>query len=504
MDTILTNALIFTSAFALSSAIVYLMIRLCEVMSLYDNPDERKIHTGKIGRLGGVGVITAFVTVGTFTLGRYYSFNVSLPLLAAGLLTVFAMGLVDDVKPIRARYKLAVQILAAALAVSSGLRIHAGHYISSIQGVSEVIDIAVTVIWILAFMNAVNLIDGLDGLSSGLTMIGLVFFAVVGAMSGNPFLMTSSLILLGSILGFFVFNRPPARIFLGDAGAYSIGYIVSVIIPLTSGSDAGSRTIIVPVMIFLFPFIDVGRVIIRRLQMKRPIFEADRNHIHHKLLEAGYSNTMILATVFPIAILFGSFGALYWHGGFYSRSMLLLTVLVVQVHFLYWLSVMEDRTERLAAIIDPRIRWWEQTVRYYPRGVAVEFRTLNDRKLHIKGGLQEISPDGLQFFTNVPVQEGDSLQLKLRLGGKKTVNLKGEVLYLTSRQGKYQYGFWCHFTNAGFIRRRVLSMYLKSVSAEVKRNTGSIISISTAAKKMRELNVRRNRKRGGLFGLIAK
>jgi len=315
MDGIVLYFVAFISACVVSLLLIPGILALAHRKGWYDKIDDRKIHVTETPRLGGVGMFASFFVIGVIatlvansvvtlqnnplSVGRLMG-------LAVGVILIHVVGLIDDFTNIRALIKLAGQILAAAIAALGGLTVHR----LGLPGVPGGIELGivaypVTVIWIIALSNAVNLVDGIDGYAGGIAANAALIYGVIALMTGNQTQAVLSFILLGSILGFLAFNFPPARIFMGDSGSLFLGFVLAVL-PLIPGSD-GVRTMpfIVPISLLLIPILDTLYAIIRRYREGRPFYSPDREHLHHKLLDLGLAPRTILAIVYSYCFIMG-------------------------------------------------------------------------------------------------------------------------------------------------------------------------------------------------------
>ncbi|POQ98355.1 hypothetical protein AU468_13440 [Alkalispirochaeta sphaeroplastigenens] len=302
MDVIFSAA----GAFALSAVLVRLLIGLARNRSWYDWTDERKAHDGDIPFLGGLGISVSFfiVGLGTFFLfhyadqGRVFSFWYMAAILA-GLFLIHATGVFDDFRNIPALRKLLLQILAAGLIVAGGPVIRTIQLFGPATQLSlGVFAVPFTVAWIVGMGNAVNLIDGMDGLAGGVVFIASLVLGVLAVAEGNPLTALLAFTLCGSIAGFLVFNLPPAKIFMGDGGALFLGYAVAVLPILSRGGAAVPVPVLVPISLLLVPIADIVAAVIRRKSRGLPFHSPDREHIHHKLQDAGLSVPQALAVIY--------------------------------------------------------------------------------------------------------------------------------------------------------------------------------------------------------------
>ena len=278
-------------SFLLSLGSMPLIIHFCNKHNIFDYQDERKIHTGKISRLGGVGIALSFLVSAAVYLvfNKEISLIKSLPILVAGFI-IFLFALLDDLLTLPATAKLIVQLIAAGIVTFSGFRFT---QIFNWQ-LPLIISYILTFGWILGVINAYNLIDGLDGLCGTLSITAVITLGVLFQLAGNPE-AGLCFILAGSILGFLCFNWPPAKLFMGDDGSQFLGFLISVIPLYTSSGDSFEfNKFLIMIIVTSFPVFDTIAAIWRRLRDKKPIMSPDKSHLHHKLLNLGYSKTQAL------------------------------------------------------------------------------------------------------------------------------------------------------------------------------------------------------------------
>jgi UDP-GlcNAc:undecaprenyl-phosphate/decaprenyl-phosphate GlcNAc-1-phosphate transferase len=294
-------------ALVISTILTPLVIRISHRRQWFDMPNERKIHTSPVPRLGGIGMFVAFILAAlavpillpVAVPGPWpvrYDLNF-IPVFFAFAL-VHALGLLDDFHNLNAILKFVLQIVAAALVTLGGFTISVVN-IPSVGPVSlGIFAWPLTILWIIAISNAVNLVDGLDGLAGGISGIAALALGISAylQLAAAPALMAFAL--LGAILGFLLFNYPPARIFMGDSGALFLGFTLAVI-PLLKGSGSTSLgELLAPATVLAVPILDVVAAIVRRVREKRPIYSPDKEHIHHKLLGLGLRDTTILPIIY--------------------------------------------------------------------------------------------------------------------------------------------------------------------------------------------------------------
>jgi UDP-GlcNAc:undecaprenyl-phosphate GlcNAc-1-phosphate transferase len=220
------------------------------------------------------------------------------------------LGFIDDLVHIRARYKLIAQIVVAFLAAYSGLLIDQFTLVNLFTIKFGYFSYLLTVIWILIYMNAINFIDGMDGLASGVVAIASIFIFIISLILGNFFISFIALIMLGSVIGFYIFNFPPAKIFMGDGGAYFLGFMYSTISLMGVKKSSVAVLFAIPIVIVAIPLIDSIRVVLKRMKEKKGVFIADRTHLHHRLLSMGLSTKNILFITYFLTVILGVFSVL--------------------------------------------------------------------------------------------------------------------------------------------------------------------------------------------------
>lgn len=277
-----------------------------------DAPGGRRVHDRVIPRLGGVAVVVGFfapLVALAFTQSDVAQMFFADPLrlvgLAAGGTVVASLGAWDDIRGVRAWHKLAVQLVAAGIAWACGFRMES----LTLPFVGEldlgVFGLPVTLLWIAAVVNAMNLIDGLDGLAGGIAFFACLTNFVVATLNGNPLVMLLAAALGGAILGFLLYNFNPATIFMGDSGSMFLGFVLATT-SMMGSSIQGSTTvaILVPLISLGVPIMDTLFAMVRRILERRPIFSPDRGHIHHRLLDLGITHRRAVLILYGVSVLF--------------------------------------------------------------------------------------------------------------------------------------------------------------------------------------------------------
>lgn len=271
-----------------------------------DQPNGRKVHTKIMPRLGGLAIFLAFV--GAFFVVspvlNDYNYDAALGLLLGGTVIVIT-GALDDRFQLRPRYKLLGQLVAAGIVVAFGMRIELSSlpFIGDMLANAEWISIPVTILWIVGVSNALNLIDGLDGLSAGVSGIATLTIFVLALIVPSVTVSLLSIILLGAIVGFLFYNFHPAKIFMGDSGSLFLGFALATL-SILGFKQATVVSLLIPILILGVPLSDTALAILRRLVNKKPISAPDKNHLHHCLLQLGFSHRVTVLIIYGIALIF--------------------------------------------------------------------------------------------------------------------------------------------------------------------------------------------------------
>ncbi|MBE0416864.1 MAG: undecaprenyl/decaprenyl-phosphate alpha-N-acetylglucosaminyl 1-phosphate transferase [Coriobacteriia bacterium] len=319
-------------------------------LGLVDEPGGRKIHSGLIPRVGGVAMLGGFaVAFAVQFWGESYlgwrttltSGNQQIVGCVVGMLVIFAVGLIDDIVGLNAGQKLLGQLAAAGVLIGFGLRIE---FIGNPFGgllMLGLLGVPVTALYVVAFTNVINLIDGLDGLAAGVSAIGAATMLVLALQGNELAAAVFAAALIGACVGFLRYNFHPASIFMGDSGAMFLGFSLAAISLLGVMKSVAAIALAVPLLIIGVPIFDTASAIIRRVRHKRPIQEADRGHIHHRLLGRGFDQrqTVLIIYVWSAALGVGAY-AMRWA----ATSVKLLTFGVLaglSVFMAYWLGLFE-------------------------------------------------------------------------------------------------------------------------------------------------------------------
>ncbi len=287
----------YTMSFVLTLIIIFFIKKIAFKLNIVDKPNHRKVHQKPKALLGGVGIFLAMVlTYSSFVNYNFSSNSIVIIFLSLALVLV---GLYDDIKDMKAIYKLFFQLLIAfltSLFLGGIQRIEVYNFVFVFPAYMGIL---IQTVWLVALINAFNLIDGLDGLSAGVGAISLVSLLVLSLVNNDITSVTITLIIIGSLLGFLFYNFNPSTIFLGDSGSMFIGYIIGVI-SMNSYKTVTLTSTMLLLLIAFMPFLDVFLAIIRRKANKQRAFEADSLHFHHRLMRKGYSHTQAVLMLYLV------------------------------------------------------------------------------------------------------------------------------------------------------------------------------------------------------------
>jgi len=327
-------AIALVLAFVITYLITPLVRKLAFRLGAVDRPGGRKIHNGLMPRLGGLAVYASFVTAVLVT--QELTLQVVGLLVGASLIT--ALGVLDDVRGISPVVKLAGQVVAAGVVVPFGIVIDfVTNPLSGGLLYLGALGIPITILWVVTVTNAVNLIDGWHGLAGGISCIAAFTLAAVAwaeswaeGVALQEDAAALALILAVAVLGFMRFNFYPAKIFLGDSGSMLLGFSLSVIAVLGLAKSAAAISLFVPVIILGIPLFDVVLAVLRRFFRRKPIFQADMDHVHHRLLAAGMSHRKAVLVMYGVSAVLGA-SAVALTVITTDQAMLLLVSLVIVI-----------------------------------------------------------------------------------------------------------------------------------------------------------------------------
>lgn len=318
--------LIFVSSLVISIVLIPVLMHSAARLGALDLPGDRKMHTVPIARIGGIAF--AVGAMGSILLWATVD-RLLLSYLIGGLV-IFCFGVLDDRINLNPKEKLLVQFLAALIVVWVG-----GIYLKEIPfwkgEVSSWIGVPATLLILMGITNAVNLSDGLDGLAGGLCLLSFLGLTYLASLSGDVTVLAISLSVLGGIFGFLRFNTYPARIFMGDGGSQFLGFSVAFASLVLTDSGRGAYSPLIGLWVIGLPLFDTLGVMGQRWRAGRSLFSADKNHLHHKLLAAGFFHHQAVTLIYALQAVMVGFAALFhWRG---ERNVLIAYVFVMAAVF---------------------------------------------------------------------------------------------------------------------------------------------------------------------------
>lgn len=311
-------------AFISSILLTPLVKRLAFKIGAVDAPNYRKVHSRIMPRLGGLAIYLSFL-IGLVILRPESEYTLAIVLAAT---VIIITGILDDMYEISAKAKMLGQLVAAFIIVFFG-----GIQIEMINlpfgGIMDFgyLSIPLTILWIVGITNAINLIDGLDGLAAGVSTIALVTIAIMAIIVPNPLVLALAALLAFSTLGFLFFNFHPAKIFMGDTGALFLGFMIAVF-SLLGFKNITVVSFIIPVIMLGVPISDTFFAIVRRVRNKQKWSDPDKSHLHHRLLDIGFSHKQTVLIIYGIAAMFGLFAIIFSMAKIWG-AILLVTVILV-------------------------------------------------------------------------------------------------------------------------------------------------------------------------------
>ncbi len=352
-------AIAFLLAFITAFVITPYTIRLAKKVGAVDYPNDRRINKKPMPRLGGLAVIAGFMVsaiylIITMSIEKKVNFaeeGLNRKLIGC-LLGAIILGItcyIDDVKDIKPLVKLAGQVIAAIVVVSSGVLIDnfTIPFKENSVMLNEVFSFILTVGWIVGITNAINLIDGLDGLSSGITLISCISLLIIFALNESPLIAIILITALaGAIVGFLPYNFNPAKTFIGDVGSNFMGFAIAVISILGVAKTYTAIVIIAPIIVLALPIFDTLWAIVRRIVKTKSIkgvFKADKGHLHHRLMAKGYTQKQAVLILYGITATLGMVAIILLDSGIWKAlSFALLVVVFVALGYKDILHLRED------------------------------------------------------------------------------------------------------------------------------------------------------------------
>lgn len=355
-------AIAFMLAFITTFVITPYTIKLARKVGAVDTPkDERRVNTTTMPRLGGLAIIAGFIVSIIYLLiilSIEKSINLYEEKMYIKLIGFFIGGIIigivcfiDDLKDLPPMVKLIAQIIAAVIVVCFGLRIdNINIPFFSKVGLPNIFSIILTIGWIVGVTNAINLIDGLDGLSSGIALISCVSMLIIFALNGSPIIAILLITALaGALSGFLPFNFNPAKTFMGDAGSNFLGYSLACISIFGVAKTYTLVVVVAPLIILGLPVIDTIVAIFRRIikgKSIKAIMQADKGHLHHKLLKLGFSQKEAVLVMYAITAALGLFAIVLLESGIWKAiSFFILVVAIIAIGYRNFEKERDDNIE---------------------------------------------------------------------------------------------------------------------------------------------------------------
>lgn len=324
-----------------------LLVPICKKVSIHINamdiPNERKVHKHPMPRLGGLAIYLSFLICYMF----FGVITTEMLSIVIASFVIILFGIIDDINPMKARYKLIGQLIAAGIIVFYGniilKEVYLFDYYISFGGLSPYL----TIFFIIACINAINLIDGLDGLASGISTIYFSTIAVIALMTNRigGLDITISILMAGATLGFLVFNFPPAKIFMGDTGSQFLGFIIAII-SLLGFKNVTFNSLVVPIIILAIPIFDTLFAILRRFLKGESIGTPDKEHFHHQLLKMKFSTKITVLIIYIIDIAFATTSILITLGDNKIASYIYIGLVVLLIIIVWKTDILFEHKKR--------------------------------------------------------------------------------------------------------------------------------------------------------------
>ncbi|WP_201714579.1 glycosyltransferase family 4 protein [Rossellomorea arthrocnemi] len=313
--------------FLLTLGITPLVKKLAYKVGATDQPNVRKVHQKIMPRMGGLAIYIGFIA--GFVILRPEDPYAGAIILGSAI--ILLTGMADDIFELSARLKLLGQLIAAVTVVLGGVQIEFINLPFGGELEFGPLSIPITILWIVGITNAINLIDGLDGLAAGVSTIGLATIGFMAMLKGDVFVMSIALILIVSTIGFLYFNFHPAKIFMGDTGALFLGYMIAVL-SMLGFKNVTMISLIIPLIILGVPISDTFFAIIRRIVNKSPLHAPDKSHLHHCLLRIGFTHKQTVIIIYAIAAMF-SMAAIIFSMSTVWGAMIVVAILLIAIEW---------------------------------------------------------------------------------------------------------------------------------------------------------------------------
>lgn len=312
---------VFMISFIITVITTPLVKKIALNTNIVDQPDSRlKIHREPIPYLGGIAIFLGIIPASIFAQFQFDFDKALLFRVEIAIFLIMVLGLLDDILDIRQNYKFIVQILTGLFLVICGLRISSIPFLYLAAPLS--------IFYVIGACNALNLLDGLDGLACGITAISAFFLSVLFLIKADDFGLVLSVSLLGACLAFLIYNFSPARIFMGDAGSMVLGLMLAILMIRYSSIPYGFVDFVSPILVCGIPIFDTGITYLRRYLNNRPIFPGDRSHFYDRLVDRGFTVKQTVIISYALGVVLGSIAILINYTPLISSVLVILALLV--------------------------------------------------------------------------------------------------------------------------------------------------------------------------------
>ncbi len=309
----------------LSILLTPFIIKFAKKVGAVDQPNDRKVHEKVMPRMGGLAIFLAFAAGFLLFLPK----TMTVWPVFVGAIIIVITGILDDLYEISAKTKLFGQLLAAIVKILGGIQVDFITLPFTDRIELGYLAIPLTILWIVGITNAINLIDGLDGLAAGVSSIALLTTSLLAFSMGNPIVGLVGFIVLGSTLGFLFFNFHPAKIFMGDTGSLFLGYMISVLAIMGLFKNVAIFSLIVPIIVLGVPILDTLFAIIRRIINKKPLSSPDKLHLHHCLIRIGFTHRQTVMIIYLMSALFSIAAMIFTRATMWGSTLILVTLLIL-------------------------------------------------------------------------------------------------------------------------------------------------------------------------------
>ena len=358
-------AIAFILAFIVSFMATPYTIKIAKKIGAVDVPkDQRRMHTKKMPKFGGPAVILGFLVSmaylivvmsieGSLDLFAEQEYGKKLLGILFGILAIAITGILDDTKTLKWWQQLLGQVIAAIIVVSFGTKIeHLDIPFLYRIGLNNMFSTIITIVWIVGVTNSINLIDGLDGLSSGISLISCISLLIIFLMNDSPMIATVIVTAMsGALVGFLPFNFSPAKTFIGDTGSNFLGFMLAVVSILGVAKTYTVAVIVLPVIVLGLPIFDVLFAIVRRIikgKSIKAVFKPDKGHLHHKLVEKGFTQKQAVLILYGLSASLGMFAIVLFDSGIWKAlSFLLMIIAAVAIGYRNFIKEKESKPKMI-------------------------------------------------------------------------------------------------------------------------------------------------------------